>query len=158
MILDVGCGSFHKGDVNCDLFIKDAGHRLQEGKSINVKNIKNFVLCDSKFLPFRNSSFDVVYSSHVIEHVPEPVKVLDEMVRVSSSQVELLCPHWLGDKLGGKNPYHLSKFRVKWFAAYAKNRQLFCRCRITRYFDTKKGFGIVRLLRIPHEIHVLFGK
>lgn len=158
MILDVGCGSFHKGDVNCDLFIKDRGHRLQKGESIDVNTIKNFVLCDSAFLPFRNGSFDVVYSSHVIEHVLEPIKVLDEMVRVSRSQVELFCPHWLGDKLGGKNPYHLNQFQIKWFSNYAKNRRLFCRCRITRYLDTKKGMGILRLLRIPYEIHTIFAK
>lgn len=33
-------------------------------------------------LPFRDASFDVVYSSNVIEHVPEPWTLADEAMRV----------------------------------------------------------------------------
>ena len=156
IVLDVGCGSFPQGNVNCDLFIKDEGHRLQEGTSINVKNIKNFVLCDSRFLPFRDGSFDKVISSHLIEHVKDPIQQLDEMVRVSNCLIELLCPHWLGEKLDGINPYHLSHFQIKWFAEYARKKGLICRCNITRYLGTK--LGLVLPLRIPLEIHVLFSK
>lgn len=158
MMLDVGCGFFHKGDVNCDLFIKDKGHRLQKGKSINIKNVKNFVLCDSQFLPFKDGSFEIVHSSHLIEHVPNPIKVLDEMVRVSNDQIELFCPHWLGDKMRGKNPHHLSLFRIKWFAVYANNRGLICRSRIIRYLDTKRFMGLIRFFQIPLEIHIMFAK
>ena len=101
---------------------------------------------------------DVVYSSHLIEHVHDPVRLLDEMVRVSSYRLELFCPHWLGDKMSGKNPYHLSLFRVSWFEAYAKNRGLFCRCRISRYLDTNRGMVLIRFLLIPLEIHAIFTK
>ena len=65
LILDVGCGSFPSGNVNCDLYIKDVGHRWQDGTEINYKRIGNFVLCDVQHLPFRANIFSSVYSSHV---------------------------------------------------------------------------------------------
>ncbi|HNJ78681.1 MAG TPA: class I SAM-dependent methyltransferase [Marmoricola sp.] len=34
-------------------------------------------------LPFRDDSFDLVYSSNVLEHVPDPWRMADEMVRVT---------------------------------------------------------------------------
>lgn len=48
MLLDVGCGSRPKGDVNLD---------------INYVNVDNFVLADALKLPFRFNSFDFVFSS-----------------------------------------------------------------------------------------------
>ena len=37
---------------------------------------KKFILIDGKDLPFENNEFDFVYASHVIEHVEDPVNLL----------------------------------------------------------------------------------
>lgn len=80
-ILDVGCGGQPKGDVNCDLFFGDSPH------------VKNFVRCDAQYLPFKNNSFKIVYSSHVIEHLPCPLLALREWNRVSRSYVYIRLPY-----------------------------------------------------------------
>lgn len=41
------------------------------------------VLGSGMALPFRDASFDVTYSSNVLEHVPDPWLMADEMVRVT---------------------------------------------------------------------------
>ena len=44
-------------------------------------------------LPFEDDSFDFVFSSHVIEHFPDPIKALYEWVRVARRYVVVIAPH-----------------------------------------------------------------
>jgi SAM-dependent methyltransferase len=69
-MLDIGCGSSPKGDVNCDMYIGETPHIMIRHR-INAKKIPNFVLCDAMHLPFRNKTFDIVNASQVLEHVFE---------------------------------------------------------------------------------------
>jgi len=107
-ILDVGCGDRPKGDVNCDLFIGDFPH-LQKSRIIKPKIIPNFVKCDAHHLPFKTAAFKETFSSHLIEHVNDPAKVLYEMLRVSREKVTFVLPHkfarasWLKYR---QNPTH----------------------------------------------------
>jgi ubiquinone/menaquinone biosynthesis C-methylase UbiE len=142
--LDVGCGFFPKGDVNVDLNVEPSGHRL-ETTALPVKCIPNFVKADAHYLPFPSNTFGVVYSSHMIEHVPQPERCLDEMVRVTKFRVKLNFPHWLGER---KSASHLHHFKVRWFIAYAKSRGL---CIIKNVSDWKhfpnEFFSIIRVPR-----------
>jgi len=70
-ILDVGCGAYPKGDVNVDF-------------SSIVENPRNFVLADAEL--------NVIYASHLLEHVKRPFDVLLEFKRVSKSVVYLHVP------------------------------------------------------------------
>lgn len=88
MILDVGCGSHPKGDVNVDA-MKDVPLEYIEGIS---RNIRNFVLADTERLPFRENTFNVVYASHLLEHVSRPFAMLSELKRVSQNIVYLHIP------------------------------------------------------------------
>jgi len=153
-VLDVGCGSNPSGDVNCDLFLKDVGHRFsQKGRELDIKKIPNFVLCDSQYLPFKNDAFDEVYSRHVIEHVKDPVLFLDETVRVSKDKVTIFCPFWLGDRFfGGSDIGHISFFNKKWFFRYLSSRRLFGLVRYSR----SKSFLI--FFSVPSELHVIIRK
>ncbi|GLH76762.1 hypothetical protein SSBR45G_16700 [Bradyrhizobium sp. SSBR45G] len=47
---------------------------------------------DGVTLPFADGSFDLVYASHVLEHVPEPRRLLRELARVARSFVVVEVP------------------------------------------------------------------
>ena len=86
VILDVGCGSRFKGDVNTDIF--RGGWNRQEadqykGEFVDPHKIPNFVVASAEFLPSMDNYFDVVLSCHTIEHVSNPFRMLAELVRVS---------------------------------------------------------------------------
>ena len=109
LILDVGSGDVARGDVNVDRYVSASIHR---GFEINPHEINNFMLADAAHLPFRNDCFDSVVSSHVIEHVNEPMRMLSEMARVSSRFVEVRCPHRLCLE---RNKAHKNKMCPSWF-------------------------------------------
>ena len=47
----------------------------------------NFVVANAMDLPYKDKSFDVVYTRHTLEHVSDPFKEIDEMFRVSKKYV-----------------------------------------------------------------------
>jgi hypothetical protein len=156
--LDVGCGAYPSGDVNCDLFIKDIGHRTGKteilGATLQPKKINNFLICDVQHLPFREDVFNEVYSSHVIEHVDSPFHLLKELIRVSNCKVVIYCPHKLGERLTvGNNPYHKGFFNKSWF--YSAARKLQVNCAKVEY---SKLIGIpsefFSLFQVPYELRV----
>lgn len=69
-LLNIGCGSTsHPGWTNVDI--------VPSGSEVLVHNIR-------KGLPFKDDTFDAVYHSHVLEHIPraEAEKFVKEAVRV----------------------------------------------------------------------------
>lgn len=125
MKLDVGCGNNPKGDINCDLYVKDKlNHRnLGAGNMLHLKRIPNFVLCDARYLPFKDLAFSDVYCAQVIEHLPEPLELLKELCRVCAFQLIVETVHRWGEAtfLNPKNrrwfkEHHISKFNLTWFA------------------------------------------
>lgn len=120
MILDVGCGSRPKGDVNVDFF--KGGWNRQEadqdkGEFVDPKKISNYVVASAEFLPFKSGVFDVVYSSHTIEHVINPFRMFSELVRVSCRKVVVKGPHCRGS--GARRPFHVSYVDEDWFRVAA---------------------------------------
>lgn len=92
-ILDVGCGP---GTISIDL----AANYVSQGKVLatdytgdvlktakasadeqGVENI-NFEQADIHNLPYANDTFDVVHAHQVLQHITDPVKALQEMLRV----------------------------------------------------------------------------
>jgi hypothetical protein len=138
-ILDVGCGCSPKGTVNCDLFILDYINHRDSKKfpaeyKIDAKKVPNFVLCDANHLPFVDSTFESVYSRYLLEHVPEPFKLLCEFVRCSINKVVVEVPHRRGqafargDKEAIKQRIHVSWFDMKWFARAGQVLHCTCEC------------------------------
>ena len=67
------------------------------------------VIGDGMNLPWRSDSLDVCYSSNVLEHVPDPVAMADEMVRVTKpgGVVFLSYTLWYGPWGGHETaPWH----------------------------------------------------
>lgn len=73
-VLDLGCG--HK--PYSDLF-KDSCYI---GLDISIVNTSPDVLADSSNLPIKSASVDIVLSTQVLEHVPEPPFLIREAYRV----------------------------------------------------------------------------
>lgn len=86
--LDVGCGagySMKKAciELDCECYGIDpmpGGHGV--GRYSELDSSLNIVQGVSEKIPFESNSFDVVYSSHVLEHVDDEHKSLHEMKRV----------------------------------------------------------------------------
>ena len=67
------------------------------------------VLGSGMQLPFADGSFDVTYSSNVLEHVPDPWVMADEMVRVTRPGGLVFCSYtlWWGPWGGHETaPWH----------------------------------------------------
>lgn len=86
-ILEVGCGT---GAVLIELRRQGLGSihigmDLADPNSHSDEDTAGIQLSkyDGKILPFEDDSFDLVYATHVIEHVPNPRDLLSEMIRVS---------------------------------------------------------------------------
>ena len=90
MILDVGCGSRPCGDVNLDLFQGDTPHHIG---FIDGRQYMNFTQGSADTLPFRDGVFDLVYISHVLEHLPDTHKALRELARVTSKAAIIRVPN-----------------------------------------------------------------
>ncbi len=95
-VLEVGCGT---GSVLSALAGRGIGSRhvgvdLADPTKHTDPSAANLDLVqfDGAILPFENHSFDFVYASHVIEHVPEPRKMLTEMARVAKRWIYIEVP------------------------------------------------------------------
>lgn len=110
-LLDVGGGPGFFADaftaagatyVPCDV---DAGELRLHGREPGPRTVQGSGIA----LPFRTGSVDVCYSSNVLEHVPEPWTMADEMVRVTRSggTVFLSYTLWYGPWGGHEtSPWH----------------------------------------------------
>lgn len=92
-ILDIGCGP---GTISCDFAslapkgkivgIETNDVVLYKARAIaqsrNLTNIE-FTVGDVQALDFPDASFDIVHTHQVLQHVADPIKSLQEMLRVT---------------------------------------------------------------------------
>jgi SAM-dependent methyltransferase len=138
--LDVGCGSNPKGTVNIDFFRE--GYNPQTGDQkigdyVKAQNIENFVVGDSMYLPFRDESFNVVFSTHVIEHVVDPAGMLREMNRVCNGKMIVRCPHRKGSN--ARKPFHLNYLDEVWYQRVASSMGLNMQYSIAYEYPVLRG-------------------
>jgi SAM-dependent methyltransferase len=94
--IDIGCGSYKRYEQfpDHDLLRVDIDERWEPDYR-----------CDVRSLPFETESFDLVFSSHVLEHFPsvECDAVLDEWLRILKvgGTIELVIPtiEWAAEQL-----------------------------------------------------------
>ena len=111
-ILDAGCG---EGFTLNKLYQEEMGEELEgidgseEAISIGKKIHPHLSLKRASIykLPYKDSSFDLVLSTEVLEHLEEPEKALKEIIRVSRKYILLSVPNepffMLSNFLRGKN-------------------------------------------------------
>lgn len=161
-VLDVGCGFKALGTVNVDLFTGPSEHRgvsrkqPKECGALDVHSLKNFVKADACHLPFKDDSFDIVYSNQVIEHQGvNPELFVKEAVRVSKKRIIILCPHRFERFFGTKEnrEVHQNYLNKKWFfAIFRKLGTLSPHVAYTDWFYIPHE--CLPLLRIPTQMKV----
>ncbi len=117
LVLDIGSGDkpLWRADVIADRYLKDDKQRFS-GPLVYDKR-KLFIKADVQNLPFKNKAFDFVFCSHVLEHVENPEKAIQELTRVAKrGYIEV--PNAIADLL---NPFppHL------WHCFFIKNTLIF---------------------------------
>lgn len=87
--LDIGCGAGYsmtkaKSVFDCDCYGIDPSPREHGVGRYNVKHNDglNIIQGFAENLPFQDHEFDIVYSSHVLEHVTNVTTTLEEIKRV----------------------------------------------------------------------------
>lgn len=110
-LLDVGGGPGYFADAfreaGAHYVGLDADPDELTGRGVPARGM---VLGSGMQLPFADASFDVGYSSNVLEHVPEPWTMADELVRVTrpGGHVVLAYTLWWGPWGGHETaPWHL---------------------------------------------------
>jgi len=88
-VLEVGCGL---GDFS--IYLSKQGAKIigtdfstsaiafAQKKCASRETSASFQLADAQALPFKNESFDLIFSCECLEHVPDPKKALSEMFRL----------------------------------------------------------------------------
>lgn len=121
-VLDAGCG---EGVLSWYLAERGANVTAMDISKPNLKNAKTFlekrgvidrvrlVQGDAENLPFPDSSFDWVVSSHVLEHLPDFDKGLAEIRRVTKRRAIVALPTCLNmaaaSQLGGADFWRFTK-------------------------------------------------
>jgi len=79
-VLDVGSGGypFPPATHLADLYCGETTHRSEKF----VSDKRPVTVCDILNMPFANKEFDFVYCSHVLEHVQDPARACEELMRV----------------------------------------------------------------------------
>lgn len=87
---------FHLNTINVD-FTDDMETVFKKAEfELCGEKLKVDVVADGCDLPFEDESYDFVLSSHVIEHIFDPIGAMKEWLRVikTGGYVFTICPRW----------------------------------------------------------------
>lgn len=99
-VLDAGCGDgvlsvlmANKGAmvIGCDFSAPNIEAAKRYAAEHHIANVE-FLVGDAEHLPFPDNSFDLVVSSHVLEHLPDFDKGLQELLRVTKKRAVVAIP------------------------------------------------------------------
>ena len=118
--LEVGSGMGHltgQLEDTFETFGCDINHWAVK-KSKEVVNKSQLQTASAQELPFRNDSFNVVIIKHIVEHLPDPKRAIEEIARVTepggtlilaTPNLDSLLKPWKDDKwIGYQDPTHIS--------------------------------------------------
>ncbi len=115
-VLDVGCGEGILSSMVAKQGAKTIGSEISAPNLQGAQEVSDnwgvqvtYLQADAENIPFPSNSFDVVLSSHVLEHLPNIEKGLQELYRVTKSKALIAMPTCLNPAcwiiLGGENYY-----------------------------------------------------
>ena len=94
--IEIGASShnrFYLDAINVDRFGGNDTVYKREERRLVMHAVKVDVVAPGDELPFEDDSYDFVFSSHVIEHFPDPIRALHEWTRVARRYVVVIAPH-----------------------------------------------------------------
>lgn len=161
--LEVGSGMGHltgQLEDTFETFGCDINHWAVK-KSKEVVNKSHLQTASAQELPFTSHSFNVVIIKHIVEHLPDPQKAIQEIARVTepggtlilaTPNLDSLLKPWKGDKwIGYQDPTHISLKRPAEWISYIQGAGF----TIKRVFSD--GFWDVPYIRfVPNMIQKLF--
>jgi ubiquinone/menaquinone biosynthesis C-methylase UbiE len=129
-VLDIGSGGdpFPFATHLVDKYPGETHHRYQKLKTKNLP----FTQADVQELPFKDKEFDFIYCSHVLEHVEDPAKAMDEISRVGKKGF-IEVPARMSDIIF--NMTRLKHFH-KWYINKVGNKLIFIEYRQDELRDT----------------------
>jgi len=121
-VLDAGAGScpyralFNHCEYKTQDFASLSDEQLSGGKYGQIDYV-----CDIASIPVPDASFDAILCSEVLEHLPEPIKVVREFSRILKPDGKIIITAPLGSGIhqepyhfyGGYTPFWYEKFLVE---------------------------------------------
>lgn len=133
-ILDLGFAGEHSEAVHRELKIRRPQAAVI-GLDLNADRVRELglprtVIGDAFALPFAADTFDALVVAEVLEHLPEPTRLLPELARVLKAGAPLV--------ITSPNPYELSRWLRHWLFV----RDAGARANVRGYLgnDDHKGF------------------
>jgi SAM-dependent methyltransferase len=119
-IIDVGAGTclyrnlfFHCDYTSHDFQNYEGYRNNQEGKYGQID-----IQSDITSIPVSDSSFDIVLCTEVLEHVPDPIAAIKEMVRITKPGGRLLITAPLGSGLHLLPFHYYGGFSPEWYRKF----------------------------------------
>lgn len=144
-VLDVGCGRRkHPGAVGID---------------VNPDTAADVVLDLERFpWPLADNSFDLILCHHVIEHLADIVRVLEEFHRICrpGGVVEIITPHF-SSLYSWQDPthrHHLALDSFDYFTTDTRHTNFYTRRRF-RVLEKRIRFGASLLSAVPRLLYAL---
>jgi SAM-dependent methyltransferase len=122
-VLDVGAGEARYRELfaHCDYRTQDFGAYRGTTQGLLKEQWHYATLdyeCDATVIPVEDESFDAILCTELLEHVPEPIKVIKELERILKPNGRLFLSAPLGSGLhqqpfhfyGGFTPHFYQKF------------------------------------------------
>ena len=102
-VLEVGGGAnpHPRANIVTDKFVDNNYHRSGD---LNLYKGQEFIQADGESLPFKDKEFDYVICNHVLEHVDDPAKFLEEQARVAKRGY-IETPSLMGEHLHPKESH-----------------------------------------------------
>lgn len=122
-VLDVGAGS-----CPYRTYFSHCHYQTQDFAALSPDQLRgrdgydeiNYI-CDATSIPVQAASFDVVLCTEVLEHVPEPIKVIQELSRIIKPGGKLLLTAPLGSGIH-QEPYHFyGGYTPYWYYKFLSN-------------------------------------
>jgi SAM-dependent methyltransferase len=105
-VLDIGAGSCPYKPFFDHCYYKTQDFQALKGEQLNLGAYGQIdYVCDATKIPVPDASFDVVLCTEVLEHVPEPIKVVTEIARILKPGGRLIMTAPLGSGIH-QEPYH----------------------------------------------------